>query len=730
MSAGGAGRRARCQQRRPASLPTVLAPTPSRRRARRRRADRCSDADGSGSIYIAAILSHLPFTTPGHRRTTMLLASSVLTMAGVAAATTQGSGAGLRWVKGANLTVGGRGFDDTDSFWNRLPKSAGLPSAGINHGVYGLSKDSAGMSVRFSTNSPTVAVQYTLISGAIDMWHMPSTGVSGADLYVFDPTAGAAGGPSGSWRWVATCKVIAAKSGAKPTVNSTFNFPLSTRPAGFGGEVRYKLHLPTYNGVEDDLAIGVEASATLSPDNAGPPEPRPIVWYGTSIAQGCCASRPGQIFTNQIARRLTPNRDVINLAFSGSGIMNMGVTKLIATLDVAMIVIDCDWNMNGPMITANMAPLVAYLRANGHSTTPIVIAQGTTAGQHWINPSPNSSFECGAISCQQTASRLAFDAAFQAIIDKTGDKNLHKVPGDALFHHVANGTALQWEASYEDPTVGGLHPSELGHTRVAEYYQAFLPPLLAASDDDSAPRGRRATAVRAGDEELLASLLVAVSDHEDEEAEEQAASLGRLAAQGPRQSVAPFMTDAVYTDFRDLGVHGRAFNDTAPGHYYSRLPAAAQKDVTAEVWRLAMMSTNQYVRFVTDAPTIHFKWLTQDACEGLWHMPTSGACYLDLYAFDEAVKSWRHVAPIAPNGNSPFYDLTSATKGAGLPPLYNGGRNVSYILYLPVRNTLVDNSSFVGVPTGSYLAGSPADVMPAPGDSAPPLRGGHQQIVW
>jgi hypothetical protein len=493
------------------------------------------------------------------------------------------------------------------------------------------------------------------------------------------------------------------------------------------------------NGVEDDLAIGVQAGATLGPDNAGPPEPRPIVWYGTSIAQGCCASRPGQIFTNQIARRLTPNRDVINLAFSGSGIMNMGVTKLIATLDVAMIVIDCDWNMEGPMITANMAPLVAYLRANGHATTPIVMAEGTTAGQHWINPSPtHGGVTCGAISCQQTASRLAFEAAFQAIIEKTGDRNLHKVPGDALFHHVANGTALKWEASYEDPTVGGLHPSELGHTRVAEYYQAFLPPLLAASDADATPRGRRAMVgfgVAMEEEELLAPLAVNQDDEQQQQQQQQqeeaAASLGRLAAQqGLEQSLAPFMTDAVYTDFRDLGVHGRAFNNTAPGHYYSRLPAVAQKDVTAEVWLLSLMSTSQYVRFVSDAPTIHFKWLTQDPCKGLWHMPTSGACYLDLYAYDEAVKSWRHVAPIAPSGNSPFYDLTSATKGAGLPPLYNGGKNVSYILYLPVRNTLVDNSSFVGVPTGSYLAGSAADVAPALGDSAPPLRGGDQQIVW
>ena len=325
-----------------------------------------------------------------------------------------------------------------------------------------------------------------------------------------------------------------------------------------------------------------------------------------------------------------------------------------------------------------------------------------------------------------SSSRLAFEAAFEAIMDKTGDKNLHKVPGDALYHHVANGTTLQWESTYEDPTVGGLHPNELGHTRVAEYYQAFLPPLLATSDADTAPRGSShfhgaTPAVGAIGARATAPVL---------EQQEMEGNLG-LAAAGPaKQSPSSAPADYSYTDLRDLGVHGRAFNDTAPGHYYSRLPASAQKDVTAAVWQYAMMSTNQYVRFVSDAPTVHFKYLTQDVCEGLWHMPKSGACYLDLYAFDEAVQSWRHVAPIAPNGNSPFYDLTSSAKGAGLPSAHNGGKNVSYILYMPVRNTLVDNSGFVGVPNGSYLAGSPADVTPAPGDTAPPLRGGKEQIVW
>ena len=75
---------------------------------------------------------------------------------------------------------------------------------------------------------------------------------------------------------------------------------------------------------------------------------------------------------------------------------------------------------------------------------------------------------------------------------------------------------------------------------------------------------------------------------------------------------------------------------------------------------------------VTDAPTVHFKYLKRKLpLQGLWHMPTSGACYLDLYAFDHSVQSWRHVAPIAPTGGTPFYDLTSATTG-GLRQLITG----------------------------------------------------------
>jgi len=88
--------------------------------------------------------------------------------------------------------------------------------------------------------------------------------------------------------------------------------------------VAYKVHLPTYNGISD-LSIGITpgASCTPLPAAKSKPQPKPIVWYGTSIEQGCCASRPGQIFTNQITRHLKPQRDIYNLGFSGSGTMDM-----------------------------------------------------------------------------------------------------------------------------------------------------------------------------------------------------------------------------------------------------------------------------------------------------------------------------------------------------------------------------------------------------------------------
>ena len=109
--------------------------------------------------------------------------------------------------------------------------------------------------------------------------------------------------------------------------------------------------------------------------------------------------------------------------------MDITVAQFFAPLDVSMIIIDCSWNMHASEITAKAPKLVAYLRNHGHATTPIVLVQGTTAGQAWIG---NSSGAATGIvgGLNETANRAAMASVYEDIV-AAGDKQLHFVDGDA-----------------------------------------------------------------------------------------------------------------------------------------------------------------------------------------------------------------------------------------------------------------------------------------------------------
>ena len=86
--------------------------------------------------------------------------------------------------------------------------------------------------------------------------------------------------------------------------------------------------------------------------------------------------------------------------------MEKGVYQHLAKLDAALIIIDCNWNMDGLTITANAPPLLSYFRKNGHATTPIVLAEGTPAGGEWLLPATRAGMES-----KRAALRQAFEAA-------------------------------------------------------------------------------------------------------------------------------------------------------------------------------------------------------------------------------------------------------------------------------------------------------------------------------
>ena len=85
------------------------------------------------------------------------------------------------------------------------------------------------------------------------------------------------------------------------------------------------------------MEIGFPEGSTITAPTS--PKRNPIVVYGTSIAQGGCASRPAMGWTSIVHRHL--DRPVINLAFSGNGRLEEEVVDLIGEIDAELYILDC-----------------------------------------------------------------------------------------------------------------------------------------------------------------------------------------------------------------------------------------------------------------------------------------------------------------------------------------------------------------------------------------------------
>ncbi len=333
---------------------------------------------------------------------------------------------GLTWHDVREWGVEGRGWSDTERYFDRFPRKA---KGVVRDSVWSLSRHSAGMCCRFETDATAIWARYELLSKSLAMPHMPATGVSGLDLYARDRQK--------SWRWLGFVSPTADKlkvrlaDGIEP------------------GRREYLLYLPLYNGVES-LEIGVAPQAAFQPLA---PRARPILFYGTSITHGGCASRPGMAYPAIIGRRL--DYPVINLGFSGNGTMDPEVGALLVELDAAVYVIDCLPNMQSEAVAARTEPLVRQLRA-ARTKTPIVLVEDRTYTNAVFLPRQRE---------RHAASRAALRSAYERL-KATGVQGLHYVEGEHLLGD--DGEA----------TVDASHPTDLGMFRMADALTPVLRPLV------------------------------------------------------------------------------------------------------------------------------------------------------------------------------------------------------------------------------------------------------------
>lgn len=227
----------------------------------------------------------------------------------------------IKWwspINSENPVISGQAWpNESESIYHRLPSRA---EKDVRKEVWHLSKQTAGLSIRFWSNSDDIHVKYN-VKGAVSLPHMPATGVSGVDLY----SKTADGELLRFWGSYSIDK------------KSSYVFNIGDKSDSYAKHGReYQLFLPLYNEV-DSLEIGVPEGQSFK--IISPRKEKPVVVYGTSISQGACASRPGMAWTNILERRI--ERPVFNLGFSGNGRLEPEIIDLMTEIDAKVYVLDC-----------------------------------------------------------------------------------------------------------------------------------------------------------------------------------------------------------------------------------------------------------------------------------------------------------------------------------------------------------------------------------------------------
>lgn len=192
------------------------------------------------------------------------------------------------------------------------------------------------------------------------------------------------------------------------------------------------------------LSIGVDSLAEISqPEVNLPIREKPVVFYGTSILQGGCASRPRMAHTNIISRWL--NRECINLGFSGNALLDLEIAEVMAGVDASVYVLDFVPNANVQQMKERADKFYTIIRSR-HPDTPVIFLEDPIFTHTRFDQ---------RIAEEVARKNETVNAVFQSL-KKRGEKNIYMISSKDMLGH--DGEA----------TVDGVHFTDLGMMRYAE----------------------------------------------------------------------------------------------------------------------------------------------------------------------------------------------------------------------------------------------------------------------
>ena len=206
------------------------------------------------------------------------------------------------------------------------------------------------------------------------------------------------------------------------------------------------INFPLYCGVTQVL-IGIKQGSILLPPKPHKVE-KPVLFYGSSITMGGCATRPGMTYQNILARKL--DADYISLGFSGNALGEREIAQYAASLDMSLFVLDYDHNApNAEHLEKTHEPFFLAVREK-HPDIPIIIL-------------PRPPAKVTEDDLRVKVIRKTYENAIAR-----GDKNVYYIPSKELMSICG-----------ADGTVDNCHPTDFGFYSMAERLSLEIDKIIA-----------------------------------------------------------------------------------------------------------------------------------------------------------------------------------------------------------------------------------------------------------
>lgn len=245
-----------------------------------------------------------------------------------------------------NFKIHGVVYDIENGF-HRIPNDK---KEIMSEGVKWTERHTSGGRISFSTNSRKLylKVEYKFME---PMPHMPLTSSSGFTL----------------------TKIVKGKYVFFGNGNESFND--NTLEALFNVSNKKKfndfiLHLPLYNNVKS-ISLGVDIGAEIKETNVYRTDVAPMLFYGSSITQGGCASRPDNMYQAYVSEKFKV--DYINLGFSGSAKAEPEMIDYLCTFNPSIFVLDYDHNAPTPEYLEQTHEKLFKAFRKAHPLTPVIM---------------------------------------------------------------------------------------------------------------------------------------------------------------------------------------------------------------------------------------------------------------------------------------------------------------------------------------------------------------------